>query len=264
MNNARNNKFSIIVVSLNTKKDFLKTYKSIINQKFKSFEIIVIDGKSNDGTIDSIKKYSRNFSKIVIEKDKGIYDAMNKGTKYISGNWSIFLNSGDTFYNSQTLFMLNKLISKNKYLDVIVGKNVIDAKIKYLTNFEKISLDSQSSGFSHQSTIYKSDIFKFKKFNLKFKIAADYELVKYLIKKNKKFFYTKLIISSSKPGGISDKMRYTAEKEFYLINSKYKKSNIFLFNYYKNILIIFLKNIIKFFLPKNLILVISRVKSKRR
>ena len=70
MNNARNNKFSIIVVSLNTKKDFLKTYKSIINQKFRKFEIIVIDGKSNDGTIDLIKKYSRNFSKIVIEKDR--------------------------------------------------------------------------------------------------------------------------------------------------------------------------------------------------
>ena len=86
---------SIIVVSLNTKKDFLKTLNSILNQKFSSYEIIVIDGDSSDGTKDEIENNKRNISKYIIEKDQGIYDAMNKGINISKGRWIIFLNSGD-------------------------------------------------------------------------------------------------------------------------------------------------------------------------
>ena len=68
-------KVSIIVVSLNTKIDFLETIESIKRQTYKNYETIVIDGKSNDGTVDEINKIKDNLSNFIIEKDTGIYDA---------------------------------------------------------------------------------------------------------------------------------------------------------------------------------------------
>ena len=87
-------KVSIIVVSLNTKIDFLETIESIKRQTYKNYETIVIDGKSNDGTVDEINKIKDNLSNFIIEKDTGIYDAMNKGIALAKGEWIIFLNSG--------------------------------------------------------------------------------------------------------------------------------------------------------------------------
>ena len=91
-------KISIIVVSLNTKKLFLKTINSILKQKYKNFEIIVVDGKSSDGTQEIILKKKFLFSKYIIEKDKGIYHAMNKGIDLSNSEWTIFMNSGDIFF----------------------------------------------------------------------------------------------------------------------------------------------------------------------
>ena len=102
---------SIIVVSLNTKKDFKKTIKSIINQKVNNYEIIVVDGNSKDGTLDYIKKYKKLFNKVIAESDRGIYYAMNKGIKVAKKDWIIFLNSGDLFANKNTL---KKIINYTK------------------------------------------------------------------------------------------------------------------------------------------------------
>ena len=108
MKNKNKFKISIIVVSLNTKKLFLKTIKSILNQKYKNFEIIVVDGKSKDGTINEIRKIKNKKFQFIIEKDKGIYDAMNKGVSKCSGSWVIFLNSGDMFSNKNVLNKISK------------------------------------------------------------------------------------------------------------------------------------------------------------
>lgn len=74
-----------------------------MNQTFKDKEIIIIDGFSTDGTINKINELKKNFSKVIIEKDKGIYDAMNKGLRLSEGEWILFLNSGDILFNSSTL-----------------------------------------------------------------------------------------------------------------------------------------------------------------
>ena len=124
-------KITIIVVSLNTKLFFLKTIKSIISQSYKNKEIIVVDGKSTDGTIEIIINMKKNFSKIILEKDKGIYDAMNKGSHLATGEWIMFLNSGDTFYNNQVLVNIFKNPIMNK--DIIYGDTLVKKKnIKYL------------------------------------------------------------------------------------------------------------------------------------
>ena len=127
--------FSIIVVSLNTKKKLLKTLKSIYAQKFyhKKYEIIVIDGSSTDGTFEEVLKKKNKIDKLIIEKDSGIYDAMNKGIKHSKGEWIIFLNSGDLFYKNNILKKIYELkLSKN---DVIYGNTIVNNNnLKYLVN----------------------------------------------------------------------------------------------------------------------------------
>ena len=92
---------SVIVVSLNTKDDFIKTINSILSQT-KKVEIIVVDGESTDGTIEEIKKISKYLNKIIVEKDEGIYFAMNKGIRMASSEWVYFLNSGDIINKKNT------------------------------------------------------------------------------------------------------------------------------------------------------------------
>ncbi len=258
----RNIKFSIIVVSLNTKNDFIKTINSILNQKYSNYEIIVIDGNSSDGTIQEINKLKNKIKKKIIEKDSGIYHAMNKGIKYINSNLTVFLNSGDILYNKNILNKINSIMQKQNKIDIIVGKNIIKSDFKYYSNYKKINDLTFSSVFSHQSAFIKSKLFLKKKYDLKYKIAADFELFKYFYKKNKIFYYTDLTCSISKADGISDKNRLLALSEFYNISKKYanNKQISFFFKYIFNFSYISLVKLMKLIIPNKITLLILKFK----
>ena len=89
-----------------------KTIKSIISQKFRDFEYIVIDGKSSDKTFSKIKKYNTRINHISSKKDKGIYFAMNRGIKIAKGTFLIFVNSGDVL-TKNALRNINSFYKKN-------------------------------------------------------------------------------------------------------------------------------------------------------
>ena len=164
---------SIIIVSLNTKTEFLKTLNSIKNQKFYNYEVIVIDGDSTDGTVKEIKNNKKFITKYIIGKDKGIYDAMNKGIKLASGDWIMFLNSGDMFFDN---FVLQKLkINSLKNKEVVFGDTVVDNKdIKYLVNSKMFDSKTIIMPFCHQSSLVKRDILKKNNFSLKYKFSSDF------------------------------------------------------------------------------------------
>ena len=88
-------KLSIITINFNDRDGLEKTIQSVINQTFQDFEYIVVDGASTDGSVDVIKKYSDRLTHWVSEPDSGIYNAMNKGTQMASGDYCLYLNSGD-------------------------------------------------------------------------------------------------------------------------------------------------------------------------
>lgn len=88
-------KLSIITINFNDHAGLDKTIQSVINQTFKDFEYIVIDGASTDGSVDVIKKYADKLTHWVSEPDTGIYNAMNKGTRLAKGEYCLYLNSGD-------------------------------------------------------------------------------------------------------------------------------------------------------------------------
>ena len=96
-------KLSIITINLNNKEGLQKTIESIVNQTFRDYEFIIIDGGSNDGSIDVIELYKENITYWISEPDKGIYNAMNKGISIAKGEYYYFLNTGDRLISNDVL-----------------------------------------------------------------------------------------------------------------------------------------------------------------
>ena len=167
--------FSIITVVRNGENTIEKTIKSVANQTFKEFEYILIDGKSTDKTLEKINKYKKNISKIVSEKDRGIYDAFNKGMKLSNGEFICIVNCGDTL-RKNALKIINKYITRYPELDFIFGSvkkhwGVLHGykpeKIKYSWGF----YSSHSTGFYIKNSSAKKLGF----YNIKYKYHADYD-----------------------------------------------------------------------------------------
>ena len=205
---------SIIVVSLNTKNDFLKTINSIISLNEK-IELIVIDGQSVDGTLEEIKRYSKLLDKVIIEKDSGIYSAMNKGIHLATKKWTYFLNSGDIFFDSETIRNTLKILKKNENCDIVIGNSIVKKKNHLtLSPMKKLNKNTVQSCFSHQSTFTKTELLKKYPFDTNYKFASDFNFFLKLFYLKKKFLYVDDIISINKIGGISDTNRLKVFYEF--------------------------------------------------
>ena len=113
-------KYSIITVNYNNKDGLRKTIESVIHQTFRDFEFIVIDGGSTDGSAEVLKEYDAQIDYWVSEPDKGVYYAMNKGTRQAHGDYLNFMNSGDCFYDEK---VLEHLSAKGLSADIIVGRD---------------------------------------------------------------------------------------------------------------------------------------------
>ncbi|MDO7743187.1 MAG: glycosyltransferase, partial [Pedobacter sp.] len=96
-------KLSVITIVYNNVRDIERTMLSVLNQTYQNIEYIIIDGLSNDGTKDIIYKYKERLAQFISEKDKGIYDAMNKGLALATGDYVLFMNSGDEIYALETV-----------------------------------------------------------------------------------------------------------------------------------------------------------------
>jgi len=116
-------KLSIITISYNNKVGLERTVISVIGQTFTDFEYIVIDGASNDGSADILKENTSKIDYWVSEKDSGIYNAMNKGIQKATGEYCLFLNSGDYLYKPDTL---ENVFAHNYNEDIIYGNMMIE------------------------------------------------------------------------------------------------------------------------------------------
>lgn len=170
---------SIITINYNNKSGLQKTIDSVIQQTYTQYEWIIIDGDSTDGSKRLLTKYSNYFSHCISEKDKGIYDAMNKGIKIASGKYLLFLNSGDYLYENTTL---EKVFSKNYDVDYINGNivKVLNDKIveyDYGVHSENIiCFDLLKFGLNHQSTFINKKLFdKYGLYDDKLKLISDWK-----------------------------------------------------------------------------------------
>ena len=155
-------RITIVTVVYNNVNEIESTIQSVINQEYKNIEYIIIDGGSKDGTVEVIKKYDHLISYWVSEPDRGIYDAMNKGINKASGDWILFLNSGDVLIDYKIVenVFSKAQISYNDY-DVLYGS-------AYLVNREEeyfeISPRTQGTNlpiaYRHGASFVRRDIHK--------------------------------------------------------------------------------------------------------
>jgi len=188
-----NPKISVITVVFNGQKYIESTIRSVIDQNYSEIEYIIIDGGSNDGTIDQIKKYESKISYWISESDNGIYDAMNKGIDNATGEWIIFMNCGDLFFNNNVLSQVfNTPISDE--IDLIYGGAFVRSE---WGNFYLMAHPENQlwKSFTHQSMFSRIEINKRYKFNLDFKAASDFDFVYTVFSNKHKTLSLKIIMS---------------------------------------------------------------------
>ena len=205
--------FSIITVVYNNEKYLEETIKSVVNQKFRNFEYIIIDGGSSDKTLDIIKRYDSQIDYWISEKDKGIYDAFNKGMSLAKGDFIGIVNSDDTYLDN-ALEIIAKYINelKNKEIDFIFGSVKKHWGILYGYRPEKIYYSwgfysSHSTGFF----LRRSSAKKIGLYNINYKYHADYDyFYRMIVKKKMKGTSTKKneITGNFRRGGYSSKIKF--------------------------------------------------------
>ncbi len=165
---------SIITINLNDKVGLSRTIDSIINQDFKEFELIIIDGGSSDGSFEVIEQNKANINYWVSEKDNGIYDAMNKGVEKANGNYLLFLNSGDYLISNEALNYDFSLFDH----DILYGHLTFQNNGKFYTSVYNDILDLGfffRTTLPHGSTFIKKELFsKYGKYRLDFQIVSDW------------------------------------------------------------------------------------------
>ena len=163
--------FSVITVTYNAAAAVEPTLRSVTNQTFSDYEYIIIDGLSTDGTVDVIKQYADKITYWSSEPDGGIYDAMNKGIRAAHGEWLIFMNAGDTFYNDHTLQNVAAILRDN---DEVIYGNAYTTDGKLYCNL-KISHYKLMKGemICHQSIFARRKTFDNNIFDTNYRIIAD-------------------------------------------------------------------------------------------
>lgn len=203
---------SIITVVKNNKLHLEETIKSVLIQKKSNIEYIVIDGNSNDGTLDLIKKYDSQIDYWISENDNGIYDAFNKGLSLAKGDYIGFVNSDDVL-TINALSILEKYIKNYPEKDFIFGAvkkhwGILHGYKPWKMFFTWGFYSSHSTGFY----IKKKAAHKVGEYNLKYQYSADYDYFYRMIKKHKlKGIGTNKneLFGIFRRGGFSSKIKFT-------------------------------------------------------
>lgn len=155
-------RLTIITINYNNRNGLLRTVNSVINQSVKSFEWVIIDGGSTDGSRELIEQHSEQITYWVSEPDKGIYHAMNKGIKASHGDYLMFLNSGDSLYDEHTIEkVIPLLVDKDIYVGRInsVGKDNESENEQRDFSPEGILRKLTFTWIPHQASFFKRSVF---------------------------------------------------------------------------------------------------------
>lgn len=215
---------SVITVVYNNVKDIERTIKSVIGQSYGNIEYIIIDGASTDGTLAVIENYKSKISKLVTEKDKGIYDAMNKGLVLAKGDYVLFMNSGDEIYSSDTV---ERIFNTSADADIYYGETeMLNSDLKsegkrrhQIPKNLKISSFKYGMSVSHQAIYVKKSITQ--PYNLNYQLSADIDWVLKAISKAKKIVRVDFYVAKYLMGGMSKQRHLQSLKERFKIFNHY-------------------------------------------
>lgn len=218
-----NPKISIITVVYNGQGLIERTVKSVVNQTYTNIEYLIIDGASKDNTLAVIQPYTSKITKIVSEKDNGIYDAMNKGLQLATGDYVLFINAGDELFSTSTL---EEVFSTQSYADAYYGNTAVTNESgerlgdRRLAPPEQLTSKSLKHGMcvSHQSFIARRTLCP--NYNLNYQISADFDWVINVLKKSKNVVNTHTYISKFLEGGASKQRQIQGLRERFKIMTR--------------------------------------------
>jgi len=217
-------KVSIITITYNSGATLKDTIESVVNQSYGDIEYIIVDGKSTDNSLSIIESYTDKISKVISEKDQGLYDALNKGIALATGDLIGIIHSDDFYTNKFVIEKIVKSIEENNSDAVYADLYYVD-KVDTNKIFRKWKSGNYKDGQflngwmpPHPTFFVKRSCYeKFGSFNLSFVSAADYELMLRFIHKHKiNLSYLPEFIVKMRVGGKSNvtlKNRIRANKE---------------------------------------------------
>jgi glycosyltransferase involved in cell wall biosynthesis len=233
-------KITIITPTFNSAKNITNLLKSVSSQGYKNLEHIIIDGESTDNTLCIIKKWKSHKVILHSSRDEGVYDAMNKGLSFATGEFVGFLNSDDVFSSKNTLNTISQFLRKSGadicygdlfYLDTKDSSKIVRRWKTGNYKFEKF----RSGWLAPHPTFYvrNSLIKKHGKFDINYRLASDVDfIIRYLTAKNIEEIYIPYVLVLMKNGGISNNSytnRIIQNLEIYKIFRKNKIKVFFLF-----------------------------------
>jgi glycosyltransferase involved in cell wall biosynthesis len=217
-------KLSVITVVYNGVKDIERTMLSVLNQTYSNIEYILVDGLSNDGTLEVINKYTDRI-KLISEKDEGIYDAMNKGLAIATGDYVLFMNSGDEIYAPDTVA---KVFAAADDADIYYGETeMIDDSGKSLgqrRHKAPVALTWRSFRYgmsvSHQAIYIKRALAE--PYDRRYHLSADIDWIIRAAKKAKKIVKVEGYVAKYLVGGMSKhKHRQSLQERFDIMKRYY-------------------------------------------
>lgn len=217
------------LIKAGREKSFRQCVESIHNQTYENIEHIIIDGASNDGTVDLIKEFAdKGWIKYVSEKDEGIYDAMNKGIKLAQGKYIAFLNSDDYYHGRNGVEVSVKALEKSgadfSYAPAIILNEEEGREWVVYPNTMEVFLSYPP--FNHQTMFTKRSVMMEEgMFNTEFKIAGDLDFILRIFLKKYKGVAVEEIFTTYRLAGVSSKQATLSESEAVKI----------IYNHYKNI-----------------------------
>lgn len=217
-NSGHYTKISVITVCYNAVESIENTIRSVISQTYSNVEFIVIDGHSSDGTVDIIKKYEDKICKWVSERDKGVFDAMNKAIDMATGEWLLFMNAGDTFAEKDVICSFFNGVDYDEDVGVVFGDAFFlqpDNSLSYYKSspFAERKCGIRDMGICHQAIFTRTSLARRFKFDFSYKYAADYNMMMNIFKSGYKFSYNTIPVCVYNLDGISSNNKLSQFKE---------------------------------------------------
>jgi glycosyltransferase involved in cell wall biosynthesis len=215
---------SIITIVYNNVRDIERTLLSVLNQSYAHIEYIVVDGESSDGTLEIIQRYQDGLSKVLSEKDAGIYDAMNKGLALANGDYVLFMNSGDELYAPDTV---ENVFATAPNIDIYYGETEMYneawqsiGKRRHSVP-EKFTWKSFRFGMtiSHQAIYIRRSLTE--PYDRKYQLSADIDWILTAAKKAKTSVKVSGYVAKYLVGGMSKKRHQQSLKERFSIFTKH-------------------------------------------
>lgn len=215
---------SVITVVFNNERDIERTMLSVLNQTYPGIEYLIIDGKSTDGTLEIIRKHQNKIAVFISEKDEGIYDAMNKGLAKANGNYVIFMNSGDEFYEKDTV---KTVFASAPDADIYYGETeMIGQNLKSLGQRRHNSPKNftwkdfkYGMSISHQAIFIRRNLVE--NYDLKYQLSADIDWILSAAKKATKIVNVHQYVAKYLVGGQSKKRHLQSLLERFAIMRKH-------------------------------------------